>query len=112
MPDDIVTDLCYRRRGEVIEYLARKYGSDQVAQIITFGTLAARAVIRDVGRISAVCMLIVLLLMDARLSVSFMHTMIMIVTGFIVYMVLLVLMRDEMVWEGIRLIKARINATK
>ena len=62
--------------------------------------------------ISAVCMLIVLLLMDARLSVSFMHTMIMIVTGFIVYMVLLVLMRDEMVWEGIRLIKARINATK
>ena len=38
--------------------------------------------------------------------------MIMIVTGFIVYMVLLVLMRDEMVWEGIRLIKARINATK
>ena len=57
-------------------------------------------------------MLIVLLLMDARLSVSFMHTMIMIVTGFIVYMVLLVLMRDEMVWEGIRLIKVRINATK
>ena len=59
--------------------------------------------------ISAVCMLIVLLLMDARLSVSFMHTMIMIVTGFIVYMVLLVLMRDEMVCEGIRLIKARIK---
>lgn len=50
MPD-IDTDLCYRRRGEVIEYLARKYGSDQVAQIITFGTLAARAVIRDVGRV-------------------------------------------------------------
>ena len=51
MPD-IDTDLCYRRRGEVIEYLARKYGSDQVAQIITFGTLAARAVIRDVGRVT------------------------------------------------------------
>lgn len=51
MPD-IDTDLCYRRRGEVIEYLARKYGFDQVAQIITFGTLAARAVIRDVGRVT------------------------------------------------------------
>ena len=51
MPD-IDTDLCYRRRGEVIEYLARKYGSDPVAQIITFGTLAARAVIRDVGRVT------------------------------------------------------------
>ena len=51
MPD-IDTDLCYRRRGEVIEYLARKYSSDQVAQIITFGTLAARAVIRDVGRVT------------------------------------------------------------
>lgn len=50
MPD-IDTDLCYRRRGEVIEYLARTYGQDQVAQIITFGTLAARAVIRDVGRV-------------------------------------------------------------
>ena len=59
--------------------------------------------------ISAVCMLIVLFLMDVRLSVSFMHTMIMIVTGFIVYMVLLVLMRDEMVLEGIRLIKSRIK---
>ena len=59
--------------------------------------------------VSAVCMLIVLLLMDAKLSVSFMHTMIMIVTGFIIYMVLLLLMRDEMVWEGIRLIKARIK---
>ena len=50
MPD-IDTDLCYRRRGEVIEYLARTYGQDHVAQIITFGTLAARAVIRDVGRV-------------------------------------------------------------
>ena len=54
-------------------------------------------------------MLIALFLMDVRLSVSFMHTMIMIATGFIVYMVLLVLMRDDMVWEGIRLIKARIK---
>lgn len=51
MPD-IDTDLCYRRRGEVIDYLARKYGKEQVAQIITFGTLAARAVIRDVGRVT------------------------------------------------------------
>ena len=59
--------------------------------------------------VSAICMLIVLLLMNARLSVSFMHTMIMIVTGFIIYMVLLVLMRDEMVWEGIRLVKAKIK---
>ena len=50
MPD-IDTDLCYRRRGEVISYLAKKYGEDHVAQIITFGTLAARAVIRDVGRV-------------------------------------------------------------
>lgn len=50
MPD-IDTDLCYRGRGEVIKYLARKYGEDHVAQIITFGTLAARAVIRDVGRV-------------------------------------------------------------
>ena len=50
MPD-IDTDLCYRGRGKVIEYLARKYGDSQVAQIITFGTLAARAVIRDVGRV-------------------------------------------------------------
>lgn len=50
MPD-IDTDLCYRRRGEVIEYLKYKYGEEQVAQIITFGTLAARAVIRDVGRV-------------------------------------------------------------
>lgn len=50
MPD-IDTDLCYRRRGEVIAYLARKYGEDRVAQIITFGTLAAKAVVRDVGRV-------------------------------------------------------------
>lgn len=50
MPD-IDTDLCYRGRGQVIAYLAEKYGAEQVAQIITFGTLAARAVIRDVGRV-------------------------------------------------------------
>jgi DNA polymerase-3 subunit alpha len=50
MPD-IDTDICYRGRGRVIDYLARKYGEDHVAQIITFGTLAARAVIRDVGRV-------------------------------------------------------------
>lgn len=50
MPD-IDTDLCYRGRGRVIEYLAYKYGEDHVAQIITFSTLAARAVIRDVGRV-------------------------------------------------------------
>lgn len=53
MPD-IDTDLCYRRRGEVISYLAQKYGEEQVAQIITFGTLAARAVIRDVGRVMSI----------------------------------------------------------
>ena len=50
MPD-IDTDLCYRGRGRVIKYLAHKYGEDHVAQIITFSTLAARAVIRDVGRV-------------------------------------------------------------
>ena len=50
MPD-IDTDLCYRGRGRVIEYLAHKCGEDHVAQIITFSTLAARAVIRDVGRV-------------------------------------------------------------
>jgi len=49
MPD-IDTDFCIERRGEVIEYVNRKYGSDHVAQIITFGTLKARAAIRDVGR--------------------------------------------------------------
>ena len=50
MPD-IDTDFCYERRGEVIEYLTEKYGSDHVAQIITFGTMAAKAAIRDVGRV-------------------------------------------------------------
>ena len=50
MPD-IDIDFDYERRGEVIGYVARKYGEDHVAQIITFGTMAARAVIRDVGRV-------------------------------------------------------------
>ncbi|NLA54404.1 MAG: DNA polymerase III subunit alpha, partial [Clostridiales bacterium] len=50
MPD-IDVDFCYERRQEVIDYVARKYGSDHVAQIITFGTMAARGVIRDVGRV-------------------------------------------------------------
>ncbi len=49
MPD-IDMDFCVRRRGEVIDYVNRKYGSDHVAQIVTFGTMAARAAIRDVGR--------------------------------------------------------------
>jgi DNA polymerase-3 subunit alpha len=49
MPD-IDIDFCYERRGEVIDYVAQKYGADKVAQIITFGTMAARAAIRDVGR--------------------------------------------------------------
>ena len=50
MPD-LDIDLCYERRGEVIDYVAGKYGHDHVAQIITFGTMAARGVIRDVGRV-------------------------------------------------------------
>ena len=49
MPDFDI-DFCDRRRGEVIEYVAEKYGADHVAQIITFGTLACRAAVRDVGR--------------------------------------------------------------
>ncbi|MDD3653858.1 MAG: DNA polymerase III subunit alpha [Desulfotomaculaceae bacterium] len=49
MPD-IDVDICYERRGEVIDYVVQKYGTDKVAQIITFGTMAARAAIRDVGR--------------------------------------------------------------
>ncbi len=49
MPD-FDTDFCYERREEVIEYVKEKYGSDHVSQIITFGTLAPRAAIRDVGR--------------------------------------------------------------
>ena len=47
---DIDIDFCERRRGEVIEYVTRKYGRENVAQIITFGTLKARAAVRDVGR--------------------------------------------------------------
>ena len=49
MPD-FDTDFCQERRGEVIDYVYRKYGSDRVAQIVTFGTMAARGAIRDVGR--------------------------------------------------------------
>ena len=49
MPD-FDTDFCQERRGEVIEYVTRKYGADHVAQIATFGTMAARGAIRDVGR--------------------------------------------------------------
>ncbi|MFH1679664.1 MAG: DNA polymerase III subunit alpha [Candidatus Eisenbacteria bacterium] len=48
---DIDIDFCYERRGEVIDYVTRKYGERSVAQIITFGTMAARAAIRDVGRV-------------------------------------------------------------
>jgi len=47
---DIDIDFCERRRGEVIEYVTRKYGRENVAQIITFGTMKAKAVVRDVGR--------------------------------------------------------------
>ena len=50
MPD-IDVDFCVNRRGEVIDYVNRKYGGDHVAQIVTFGTMAARAAIRDVGRV-------------------------------------------------------------
>ena len=49
MPD-IDVDFCYRRRGEVIDYVNQKYGADHVAQIVTFGTMAAKGAIRDVGR--------------------------------------------------------------
>ncbi len=51
---DIDIDFCMRRRGEVIQYVNEKYGRDHVAQIITFGTLAAKAVLRDVGRVMGV----------------------------------------------------------
>ena len=50
MPD-IDVDFCYERRQEVIDYVTEKYGRDHVAQIVTFGTMAARGVIRDVGRV-------------------------------------------------------------
>ena len=49
MPDFDV-DFCYERRGEVIDYVIQKYGEDHVAQIVTFGTLAAKAAVKDVGR--------------------------------------------------------------
>lgn len=50
MPD-IDVDFCYERRQEVIDYVVKKYGKEQVVQIVTFGTLAAKGVIRDVGRV-------------------------------------------------------------
>ncbi|MDE6065001.1 MAG: DNA polymerase III subunit alpha, partial [Lachnospiraceae bacterium] len=50
MPD-IDVDFCYERRQEVIDYVGRKYGADKVVQIVTFGTMAAKGVIRDVGRV-------------------------------------------------------------
>ena len=50
MPDFDI-DFCQERRGEVIDYVQAKYGHDRVAQIITFGKLQARAVLRDVGRV-------------------------------------------------------------
>ena len=50
MPD-IDVDFCFERRQEVIDYVVEKYGKDRVVQIVTFGTLAARGVIRDVGRV-------------------------------------------------------------
>jgi DNA polymerase III subunit alpha len=53
MPD-IDIDFCYERRDEVIEYVRKKYGQESVAHIITFGTMAARAVIRDVGRVMGI----------------------------------------------------------
>jgi DNA polymerase III subunit alpha len=51
---DIDIDFCYERRPEVIDYVTKKYGADNVAKIITFGTMQARAVIRDVGRVTNV----------------------------------------------------------
>ena len=53
MPD-IDMDFCYEKRGQVIDYVSHKYGENHVAQIITFGTMAARAVIRDVGRVMGI----------------------------------------------------------
>jgi DNA polymerase-3 subunit alpha len=53
MPD-IDIDFCFERRNEVIEYVSKKYGQDHVAQIVTFGTMAARGAIRDVGRVQRV----------------------------------------------------------
>ncbi|MBI4707578.1 MAG: DNA polymerase III subunit alpha [Candidatus Omnitrophica bacterium] len=53
MPD-IDIDFCYERRPEVIDYVTKKYGQENVAQIITFGTMQARAVVRDVGRVMGI----------------------------------------------------------
>lgn len=53
-PPDIDTDFCFERRGEVIDYISQKYGSDHVCQIAAFGTMAAKAAIRDVGRVMGV----------------------------------------------------------
>ncbi|MBN2057627.1 MAG: DNA polymerase III subunit alpha [Candidatus Saganbacteria bacterium] len=53
MPD-IDVDFCFERRNEVIDYVSKKYGQDHVAQIVTFGTMAARGAIRDVGRVQRV----------------------------------------------------------
>ena len=50
MPD-IDIDFCYERRPEVIDYVYEKYGKDKVVQIVTFGTMAARMAVRDVGRV-------------------------------------------------------------
>lgn len=50
MPDFDI-DFCYERRGEVIDYVVKKYGSDKVSQIVTFGTMAAKGAIKDVGRV-------------------------------------------------------------
>ncbi|UCB57802.1 MAG: DNA polymerase III subunit alpha [Candidatus Omnitrophota bacterium] len=51
---DIDIDFCYERRGEVIDYVIEKYGKHNVAQIITFGTMGAKAVVRDVGRVMGI----------------------------------------------------------
>jgi len=51
---DIDIDFCYERRQEVIDYVTKKYGRENVAQIITFGTMQARAVVRDVGRVMGI----------------------------------------------------------
>jgi DNA polymerase-3 subunit alpha len=53
MPDFDI-DFCYERRNEVIQYVNQKYGADHVAQIVTFGTMAAKAAVRDVGRVLGV----------------------------------------------------------
>ena len=50
MPD-IDVDFCYERRGEVIDYVTRKYGKERVSQIITFGTMKAKQAVRDVARV-------------------------------------------------------------